>query len=301
VVEAAGRIEVHRDGFRAQRARPIAFVCGSDWPVGGRRCVERLAARHGAEVLEVDDAMDVLGWCAQRGGALDEGTVDELLEDLDDSPPHAPGTPPRMGSPPTPVPHSTPTPPATGWAHVRELLSRAGEMALLALAGLFAIAWYGGLAMLGVSFFGVVFLGWGDEEAEPRPAAVAKAWVRRDDCAIRVAISTRRDVKRLVVRVGGRDGEGAGLGHFQRDVGPLERGRSALTLAHVRRGLCRERERFSLRVRIVWRDRLGGVTELRSVPSGRARDRRPPRHEPSRTLPNDHRRAGRAAGDRSRA
>ena len=53
VVEAAGAIEVHEEGFRAERARPAAFFV-----VPGRNAalVRRLAAAHDVEAVEVRGA-----------------------------------------------------------------------------------------------------------------------------------------------------------------------------------------------------------------------------------------------------
>jgi hypothetical protein len=76
VVEASGAIEVHDDGFRAQRARPYALV------LDGRRnpaLVRRLAAAYGVPVVEARGPADVLAWCHARGLGLAEAVVAELL------------------------------------------------------------------------------------------------------------------------------------------------------------------------------------------------------------------------------
>jgi hypothetical protein len=76
VVEASGAIEVHEDGFRAQRARPYALVQA----VGGNPAlVRRLAAAYGVPVIEARRPSDLLAWCAERGLGLDESVVAELL------------------------------------------------------------------------------------------------------------------------------------------------------------------------------------------------------------------------------
>ena len=76
VVEAAGAIEVHEDGFRAQRARPAAFVIAA-----GRNAalVRRLAAAHDAEVVDVAGPDALLAWCRARGMGLEPALVAELL------------------------------------------------------------------------------------------------------------------------------------------------------------------------------------------------------------------------------
>jgi hypothetical protein len=76
VVEASGAIEVHEDGFRAERARPYALVLAA-----GRnpRLVRRLAGAYGVPVVEAGDSDAVLGWCLTRSLGLDEAVVTELL------------------------------------------------------------------------------------------------------------------------------------------------------------------------------------------------------------------------------
>lgn len=76
IVEAQGAIELHADGFRAQRARPYAFVL---LPGRNARLVRRLADMYGAEVVEAGGAAEVLALCRSRGLGLDESTVASLL------------------------------------------------------------------------------------------------------------------------------------------------------------------------------------------------------------------------------
>jgi hypothetical protein len=76
IVEAAGAIELQHDGFRAERARPYAFVVT---PSRNAHLAERLAHRYGARVARVKDAAGLLAWCRERGLGLDPATVDDLL------------------------------------------------------------------------------------------------------------------------------------------------------------------------------------------------------------------------------
>jgi hypothetical protein len=76
IAEARGAIELHEDGFRAERARPRAFVLP---PGRNTRLVGRLADAYGAEILEVDRADALLACCRERGLGLDEATVARLL------------------------------------------------------------------------------------------------------------------------------------------------------------------------------------------------------------------------------
>jgi len=76
VVEAGGAVEVHEDGFRAERARPHALVLA---PGRNAQLVRRLADAYGAETIEVKRPDDLLAWCRERGLGLSEPVVVELL------------------------------------------------------------------------------------------------------------------------------------------------------------------------------------------------------------------------------
>lgn len=76
IAEARGAIEVHEDGFRAERARPYAFVLA---PGRNARLVRRLAEAYGAQLVEADGAAAVLAFCRARGLGLDESIVAQLL------------------------------------------------------------------------------------------------------------------------------------------------------------------------------------------------------------------------------
>lgn len=76
IVEARGVIEVHEDGFRAERARPFALVLA---PGRNERLVSRLADAYDVRVVEADGADDVLAFCREHELGLDEAVVAELL------------------------------------------------------------------------------------------------------------------------------------------------------------------------------------------------------------------------------
>jgi hypothetical protein len=76
IVEAQGAIELHADGFRAERARPYALLVA---PGRNAQRVARLAAMHAAEVVAVDGPDAVLAWCRKRGLGLAPPVVAELL------------------------------------------------------------------------------------------------------------------------------------------------------------------------------------------------------------------------------
>ena len=76
IVEADGAVEVHEDGFRAERARPYAFV-----RLPGRNpfLIDRLAAAYGAEILDLRRPEELLAVCRERRLGLQEPVVEELL------------------------------------------------------------------------------------------------------------------------------------------------------------------------------------------------------------------------------
>jgi hypothetical protein len=76
IVEAGGAVEVHEEGFRAERARPHAFLLS---PGRNAKLIDRLAATYRAEVVEVPGADAVLAWCRERQLGLEEPVVAELL------------------------------------------------------------------------------------------------------------------------------------------------------------------------------------------------------------------------------
>jgi hypothetical protein len=78
IVEVAGAIEVHEEGFRAQRGRPLALVV---LPGRNARLVARLAERYRAELVEVTGPDALLAWCRIRALGLDAPAVARLLGD----------------------------------------------------------------------------------------------------------------------------------------------------------------------------------------------------------------------------
>jgi hypothetical protein len=76
VVEARGAIEVHDDGFRAERARPYALALA---PGRNAELMRRLAAAYGVQVVDVGGPDDLLAWCRSHGLGLDESVVATLL------------------------------------------------------------------------------------------------------------------------------------------------------------------------------------------------------------------------------
>jgi hypothetical protein len=79
VIEAWGRIEVHRDGFRAERARPVTLFVDPAAAPEHRHVIERLAAAYGASMIQIAGASDFQGYLRELPGGLDPGAVDALL------------------------------------------------------------------------------------------------------------------------------------------------------------------------------------------------------------------------------
>src|SRR3954447_15470686 len=71
IVEATGAVEVHEEGFRAQRARPHALMIGPRNPA----LVRRLAARYDVELIDSRDPKALLEFCRERGLGFDEDVV----------------------------------------------------------------------------------------------------------------------------------------------------------------------------------------------------------------------------------
>jgi hypothetical protein len=76
VVEAKGAIEVHEDGFRAERARPFALFLAPGRNAG---LAHRLGEAYDVPIVEVDGPHGVLRWCNEHGLGLAPPVVAELL------------------------------------------------------------------------------------------------------------------------------------------------------------------------------------------------------------------------------
>jgi hypothetical protein len=76
IVEARGAIEVHADGFRAERARPYALLLA---PGRNAALAQRLGEAYRVPVVEVAGPDEVLDWCREHGLGLSEPVVADLL------------------------------------------------------------------------------------------------------------------------------------------------------------------------------------------------------------------------------
>jgi hypothetical protein len=76
VVECSGAVELHVEGFRAERGRPHALALT---PLRNAGLIGRLAAAYDAEVADVRGASDLLDWCRERRLGLGAPVVAQLL------------------------------------------------------------------------------------------------------------------------------------------------------------------------------------------------------------------------------
>ena len=76
ILEASGAVEVHADGFRAERGRLHALAL---LPNGNARRLERLAEAYELELLHLDGPDALLAHCRHQGLGLSEGVVAELV------------------------------------------------------------------------------------------------------------------------------------------------------------------------------------------------------------------------------
>ena len=192
IIEAEGRIELHLDGFRAERARPHALIVGADWPAESRREVERLARACRAGVLELADSRELLEYCRAQGGALGPESVDALLEPEWEQWQHELLA---AGIDQSPISHGTYPPPlpAPSEQHprYRRILERVGELFLLALGGVAALFWYGMWAGILIALAGGILFGWGDEHFKA-PARVERVFADRSSCRVDAVVRARR-------------------------------------------------------------------------------------------------------------
>jgi hypothetical protein len=76
VVETEGAVEVHHDGFRAERGRPYALFVA---PHANAQRARRLADAYGIEAVGVSGADAIVAWCRARGLGLAPDVVEGLL------------------------------------------------------------------------------------------------------------------------------------------------------------------------------------------------------------------------------
>lgn len=93
-IEAHGKIHVHREGFRAQYARPVGFLLIGDPRWRYRTFVEKVAEHHAAPVIALRDYDEYVDYCERLGLGLRDATVARLLKTPFASPEAKPATQP---------------------------------------------------------------------------------------------------------------------------------------------------------------------------------------------------------------
>lgn len=172
IVAGWGRVEVHADGFRAERGRPVALAAIGP-PGDLLECAERLAlledlaARYSVPLLRVGSIEALVAHCREQGLGLAEETVAGLLgsergpeEEEPDPAPVAP-PPPARPVPPSPQPPS----PAE---RVAVALKAVGWGLLMIPIALWYAFW-GGIAVVLVLGLLGVDVGLWDEDPPPDP------------------------------------------------------------------------------------------------------------------------------------
>jgi hypothetical protein len=76
ILQAWGAVELHAEGFRAQRGRPYALVL---LPRGNAALLERLAAAYEAQLLVLRDPRALAAYCRDQGFGMTDATVASLL------------------------------------------------------------------------------------------------------------------------------------------------------------------------------------------------------------------------------
>lgn len=157
VIEAWGRVELHRTGFRAERARPIAlFAFVNATTLADARELRGTADRYGCELLELPGRREIEAECARRGWGLSREVVRELVPSA--QAPTEPVSPPPLSVPTQPARHGR-----------REWIASAGAFLVAGVCSLVLAAFWGAIA-LGVvaAITGWHPLGWNsDSESEP--------------------------------------------------------------------------------------------------------------------------------------
>ena len=196
IVEAAGRIELHPTGFRAERARPHALIIRrgsrSTRPRGGAIRGRRLRA----ELLELGSADELVEYCERQGAVLDRGTVDGLLE------------PDRS--------RATASAGCLRRCRARQSHRRTGTASSASCTRpgtpeLFSVAeacWPVSGTRCGrsssIAIAGAILFGWGDEKPFKAPARVERAIADRSSCRVDAVVRARRQpIAHLHLRIVG--------------------------------------------------------------------------------------------------
>ncbi|MQA75978.1 MAG: hypothetical protein GEU88_16870 [Solirubrobacterales bacterium] len=163
VVEAWGRVELHEDGFRAQYARPVAFVlvgaaAGSDFGL----MVGRIGDRYASATLELGRAEELVDHCRAHELGLSRPVVRSLVAGAPG--PEVVEVTTRSRTPGAPAGRRDPRRARALLAGIR------AHLATVAIA-VVALAWYGFLGWVAVVLVIAAVRAFTDD---PRPAFTAR-------------------------------------------------------------------------------------------------------------------------------
>ena len=140
VIEAWGKVELYRNGFRAQYARPVALLTNRDPGDPERRRLEIVAHAYQCELVPIHSRRDLLEICEELRWGLSSDVVEELV------PAPAWQAPKRVPSPLPPALPRARRPPTRG-EKARNALALAGNaVATLVSAALMGVVCLGYLA-----------------------------------------------------------------------------------------------------------------------------------------------------------
>ena len=160
VAEAWGKVELHRGGFRAEFARPIALVVLQEWRHSEYAAlVGRLARRYRAEVVSLREPDELAAWCERHKLGLAKPTVRSLLRER-----------PRPPSPAEPTPEPAGDRGGTGWLSGlwEEWRPDGIGDALGLLFGGVLMLLYGAFWVAVAYAIAAAIFGWFPEDEEPR-------------------------------------------------------------------------------------------------------------------------------------
>ncbi len=282
VIEAAGRLEIHRHGFRAERARPAALFADVAWGREIHAGLTELAELYGCELVEVRDAKSVVAYCEWRGGGLSRARVSELLKPVLDQP-EAPDVPfrhsPALGQSvgPPAVPPAPPDPPApTLWDRLASLGETVMTGVLAVILGLLGLVYYGVMVLIVIGIPGGLIFGWFDEEPTPLPAKVVSVTIDRERCRVGVELNAKQPVDRVIVRLAARLSDGRGIGHDEIALKDLPEGRSTRWPSELPKRLCASDHTFTVRARVAGAyGTVGRIATATSAPASDVRNGQP--------------------------
>ncbi len=222
VIEAWGRVELHRDGFRAEYAKPHAIVRIGGTGVGGTRAI---AERHRVGHLSFDSTAELLSYCESHGLGLSEGSIRDLVPA---GPSYGPGY-----SPPS------------SRTSIRSFASSLGELALALVTGGGLLVGYALVGILSLTVMAMALgagLGWlGIDVDTSPPTKIRQVKFDPETCKVTARVKSDDAVKRLRLRLVAKDSSGNRIsgGTGTVTIQDVPEGTRRLRLATARGELCK--------------------------------------------------------------